>query len=86
MGTAALRESFKHFLALDPKLTTVGHEIIPAGDIALHCYTWKMSGNALGGTRIEQDGLSVVALRKQPGGRWLMVIDNPFGDHLLRGN
>lgn len=35
---------------------------------------------------IEQNGFSVVVLRRQADGRWLMVIDNPFGDHLVKGN
>jgi uncharacterized protein (TIGR02246 family) len=83
MGTAALREAFKQFLALAPKLTIASQEVIQADDIALHSYTWKMSGKAPDGSPVEQSGFSVVVLRKQPDGRWLMVIDNPFGDHLL---
>jgi uncharacterized protein (TIGR02246 family) len=86
MGTPALRESFKQFLAIDPKITVTNDEVIQAGDIALHSYTWKMSGIAPDGSPIEQGGLSVVVLRKQPDGHWLMVIDNPFGDHLLSKN
>ncbi len=86
MGTQALRESFKQFLALDPKIAVTSHDVIQADDIALHSYTWKMSGKAPDGTPIEQHGLSVVVLRKQPDGRWLMVIDNPFGDRLLHKN
>ena len=86
MGTPALREAFKQFMAINPKITITNHEVIQAGDIALHSSTWTMSGKAPDGTAIEQDGFSVVVLRKQPGGRWLVVIDNPFGDHLLRKN
>lgn len=86
MGTPAIRESFKQFLALDPKIAITSHDVIQAGDIALHSYTWKMSGKAPDGASVEQGGLSVVVLRKQPNGRWLMVIDNPFGDHLLHKN
>jgi uncharacterized protein (TIGR02246 family) len=82
-GTAALREAFKSFLALDPKITMTSSEVIVAGDIALHSYTWKMSGKTPDGAPLEQGGLAVVVLRKQPDGSWLMVIDNPFGDHLL---
>jgi uncharacterized protein (TIGR02246 family) len=83
MGTPALREAFKQFLALNPKITIVSQDVIQAGDIALHSYTWKMSGKAPDGKPVEQSGFSVVVLRKQPDGHWLMVIDNPFGDHLL---
>jgi uncharacterized protein (TIGR02246 family) len=83
-GTKALRESFSQFMALSPKLTVTKKEVIQAGNLALHSYAWTMSGKTPDGTPIQQAGLSVVVLRKQPDGRWLMVIDNPFADHLLQ--
>jgi uncharacterized protein (TIGR02246 family) len=84
MGTAALREAFQQFLAINPKITVLNHEIIQAGDVALHSYTWKMEGKAPDGSPVEQSGFSTSVLRKQPYGRWQMVIDNPFGDRLLK--
>ena len=82
-GTPALRGLFQQFIALDPKFTFFDHEIVQAGDIALHLNTWKMQGRKPDGTPVELGGLSVAVLRKQADGRWLMVIDNPFGDHLM---
>jgi uncharacterized protein (TIGR02246 family) len=83
-GTPALREAFKQFLAISPNVTVTGQDVIQAGDIALHSFTWAMSGKAPDGSPIEQSGYSNVVLRKQADGRWLMVIDNPFGDALLK--
>lgn len=83
-GTPALRDLFRQFIALDPRFTFTDQEVIQAGDIALHFNTWKMTGKAPDGSAVEQGGLSVVVLRRQPDGRWLMVIDDPYGDHLLR--
>jgi uncharacterized protein (TIGR02246 family) len=83
-GTAALREAFNHFLALNPKITIIDQEVVQAADIALHSYTWKMNGKTPDGHPVEQSGFSLVVLRKQSDGRWLMAIDNPFGDSLLR--
>ncbi|KKJ75838.1 hypothetical protein WH95_16220 [Kiloniella litopenaei] len=85
-GTPALREAFKQFIAINPKITITNHEVIQADDIALHSSTWTLSGLAPDGSPIEQSGFSVVVLRKQPDGRWLMVIDNPFANHLLSRN
>jgi uncharacterized protein (TIGR02246 family) len=82
-GTEALRGAFRYFLAVSPKITVTNSEVLQAGDLALHSYIWKMSGKAPDGSPIEQAGLSVNVLRKQADGRWLMVIDNPFGGHLL---
>lgn len=84
MGTPALREAFKQFMAIKPKITVTSQDVIQADDIALHSYTWNMSGKTPDGSPIEQSGFSVVVLRKQKDGRWLMVIDNPFGDQLLK--
>ena len=42
-----------------------------------------MRATAPDGTKIQERGLSVAVLRRQPDGQWLMVIDNPHGQHLL---
>ena len=77
-GTSALRDAFTQFIGMSPQISVTNHEIIQA--------TWKMSGKAPDGSEFEQTGFSVVVLRKQPDGRWLMVIDNPFGDHLVKSS
>jgi uncharacterized protein (TIGR02246 family) len=82
-GTEALRGAFQYFLSVSPKITVTNSELLQTGDLALHSYTWKMSGKAPDGSPVEQAGLSVNVLRKQADGRWLIAIDNPFGDHLL---
>ncbi len=82
-GPLALREMFARFIALNPKFTFTAQDVVQAGDLALHYNTWKMTGKLPDGRPVEQGGLSVVVLRKQPDGRWLMVIDDPFGDRLL---
>jgi len=83
-GEAALREMFATFIAVKPRFMHAGHEVIVADDLALHLSPWEMTGVAPDGAAIRQTGLSVAVLRRQPDGRWLMVIDQPHGDHLLR--
>ena len=82
-GTPALCEAFSQFMAISPQISVIKHEVIEADDIALHSSTWKMTGKTPDGFPIEQSEFSVVVLRKQADGQWLMVIDNPFGDHLV---
>ena len=82
-GSAALRAMFGGFIAAKARVTFLGHEVIQAGGIALHLTPWRMAGVAPDGTAIEGAGLSVAVLRRQPDGRWLMVIDDPFGDALV---
>ena len=82
-GTPALRAMFAGFIAAKAHFTFLGHEVIQADDIALHLTPWRMTGVAPDGTAIEGRGLSVAVLRRQQDGRWLMVIDDPYGDALL---
>ena len=80
---AELRQMFEAFSAMSPSFTYSGHEVIVAGDVAVHFAPWRMRGTSPEGQAIEQGGLSVAVMRKQADGQWLMVIDNPHGQRLL---
>lgn len=80
---ATLREQFAAASALKPRFDYSGHETYVAGDIALHIAPWTMRATAPDGSTIEQRGLSVAVLRRQADGKWLLLIDNPFGQRLL---
>ena len=82
-GLDAISEGFKGFFAVNPKFEYSGHEVFLNGDLAVHFAPWTMTGKNPDGNEIKQSGLSVVVLRKQVNGKWLMVFDNPFGQHLL---
>jgi uncharacterized protein (TIGR02246 family) len=82
-GTPALRAMFAGFIAAKARFTFQGHEVIQAEDVALHLTPWRMAGVAPDGTAVAASGLSVAVLRRQADGRWLMVIDDPYGDALL---
>lgn len=79
-----LRKKFEDFFQVSPEFSYPnGHEVYIANDIALHISPWVMNGKAPDGTALQQSGLSVAVLRKQKGGSWLMVLDNPNGQHLM---
>jgi ketosteroid isomerase-like protein len=80
---SALESMFAGFIAAKARFTFDGHEVIEAGDLAVHVTPWKMTGTGPDGGPIAASGLSIAVLRRQPDGRWLMVIDNPFGDAVL---
>ena len=82
-GEAALRTMFAGFVAAKAHFRFDGHEVIVAGDLALHLMPWKMTGVAPEGDPINGAGLSVAVLRRQADGSWLMVIDDPYGDASL---
>lgn len=82
-GESQLRTMFAGFMAMKPTFTYGGHDVVIAGDVALHLSPWHMTGTGPDGSTIEQAGLSVAVLRRQTDGRWLMAIDQPYGDVLL---
>jgi ketosteroid isomerase-like protein len=83
-GKAELEAMFAGFIAARARFTFLGHEVIQAGDLAVHFTPWRMTGTGPDGSPISGGGLSVAVLRQQPDGKWLMVIDNPYGDSSLK--
>lgn len=79
-----LREMFNGAFILKPEFNYSGHEVFISDDIAVHFAPWSMKGKAPDGTMIEQSGLSVAVLRRQADGTWLMVIDNPHDQNLMK--
>jgi uncharacterized protein (TIGR02246 family) len=82
-GVDAISQGFQGFFAVNPKFEYSGHEVFINGNLAMHFAPWAMTGKTPDGQEIRQSGLSVVVLRKQGNGNWLMVFDNPFGQHLM---
>ena len=80
---SAQRQAFEGFFAVSPRFTYAGHQVVVSGGRAVHFAPWTMTGTQPDGQTMEMNGLSVAVLERQPDGRWLMVIDNPYGDHLL---
>jgi uncharacterized protein (TIGR02246 family) len=79
-GEAALREMFAGFVAAGFPFTPGGHEVIVAGDTALHLMDWQ--GQCPDGAAFR--ALSVAVLTRDAAGGWRMVIDHPFGDGLMQ--
>jgi uncharacterized protein (TIGR02246 family) len=80
---AAIRDGFNRFFAVDPRFEYSGHEVFVTGDLAIHIAPWTMTGKTPDGSKTNQSGLSVAVLRRKADGTWLMVFDNPFGQHLM---
>lgn len=82
-GEEALSAGFQQFFSVSPQFRYAGHDVMVAGDLALHIAPWEMTGATPGGQVIEQRGLSVAVLRRSAAGSWQLVLDNPFGGRLL---
>ncbi|MGB0955231.1 MAG: YybH family protein [Panacagrimonas sp.] len=78
-GNSELRGMFASFVEAGVAFTYGAHEVVIAGDTALHLMKWT-APQPDGGTA---SALSVAVLRRQPDGAWKMVIDHPFGDAVM---
>lgn len=81
---AVLQQMFQGAFTLNPRFEYAGHEVFVQGDIAIHFAPWSMTGKSPDGMDVTNSGLSVAILRKQSDGRWLMIFDNPHGQHLMK--
>jgi ketosteroid isomerase-like protein len=77
-GHAAIAELPKQFQALGHMLGAMRY-FISAGEVALASATWQISGGDPDGKPIDVRETSADLLRRQPDGRWLLVVDHPFG-------
>ena len=82
-GHAAIREALKGFLGLKPTLTAEKTALVVAGDIALSTVKWTLAGTGPDGAPVRMEGTTSDVLRRQSDGRWLFVIDNPWGAGIL---
>jgi uncharacterized protein (TIGR02246 family) len=82
-GTAGIREALEGFMALKPTLTIEAQQIVQAGDVAQYCARWSITGIDLMGAAVQLGGRSSSILRRQPDGRWLFLVDNPWGTDIV---
>ena len=83
MGMDGTRSALQGFVALQPTFSVTGREILESGDIALHYSRWTLHGTAPSGELFDLAGKTTDVLRRQEDGRWLLVIDNPWGTDIL---
>jgi uncharacterized protein (TIGR02246 family) len=82
-GTAAIREAYRAFLAIQPaiQVETLGTFESGEGIAMLHGH-WVMTATLPDGSVIRNDGHNSEVLRRQADGGWLFLIDNPFSPPL----
>lgn len=80
----AQRQAFQQAFAINPQFSYADHAVFGAGDTALHIAPWTMTGTAPDGNSVRQEGLSVAVLKRQDDGSWLIAIDDPHGQTLLK--
>lgn len=82
-GTAGIRQALKGFMALKPTLTIQAQQLVQVGDVVQYCARWNIQGVDTTGTAVQLSGRSSSILRCQPDGRWLFLVDNPWGTDIV---
>jgi uncharacterized protein (TIGR02246 family) len=78
-GPAELRAALQDALGLRARLTIAPQRFIRSSDVILVLGTFTLSGTRPDGTPLERTARFTDVLRRQPDGRWLLAVDNPFG-------
>ncbi|MBT5773417.1 MAG: SgcJ/EcaC family oxidoreductase [Dehalococcoidia bacterium] len=76
-GTDEIRAGLAQLLALRPTMNVDVTQALTSGDTALVVNQWSMTGTAPDGSEVSDGGRSADVLRRQPDGRWLVLIDHP---------
>ena len=78
-GKAALGEGLQAFLGTRGKIRLETRYAVQHGDLALLSNQWTLTGTGDDGQPFTSTGRTVEVVRRQPDGRWLYVIDHPWG-------
>ena len=78
-GPAAIREALAQFLAAKPRMSLAPKVVAQSGDLAVVTARWDLAMTGPDGKPASMTGQSVEVVRRQSDGRWLFVIDLPFG-------
>jgi len=78
-GSAQIREALSGFLSMKPHITLTTRDALRNGELALLRSQWEMTFTGPDGKPVQIAHRSTEVVRLQKDGRWLYVIDNPFG-------
>jgi len=79
-GPAELHGAMQRLVALRGRLTVNPRTFVRSDDLVLVLGTFTLSGRRGDGTAFERTSRFADVLRRQPDGRWLIAVDNPYGD------
>jgi uncharacterized protein (TIGR02246 family) len=76
-GRDAIREVYRHSLAIRPSIDIRTLGVNRVGDLAMLHGKWTLHATGPEGGQVQREGRNTEVARLQPDGRWLFVIDNP---------
>ncbi len=83
-GTDAIRQAMEGLMQnLKPELSIERSREFILGDVACVVAQWSGSGTRPDGSAVEMAGRSANVLARQANGRWVVLLDNPWGTDLF---
>jgi uncharacterized protein (TIGR02246 family) len=82
-GHSAIGEALRRYQAVG-KMAAETRYCVLSGDVALASASWQIKGSSQDGHPVEVQGTSADLLRRQRDGRWLLVVDHPWGSSAPR--
>jgi ketosteroid isomerase-like protein len=79
-GPAELHGALQHLIALRGHLSVNPRTFLATDELVLVLGTFTLSGRRGDSMPFERMSRFADVLRRQPDGRWLIAIDNPYGD------
>ena len=83
-GLGAIREALAGFFAIRPQIKGEIQKVLAAENTALVINSWSLTGTQPDGQPLAMEGTSADVVRRQEDGRWLIVIDDPWGAQTSR--
>lgn len=78
-GLDAIREAYRGFLESKPRIHVETLAVFELSEgIAMLHGRWVKTGTQPDGSEVRIEGRNTEVVRRQPDGRWLFLIDNPF--------
>ncbi|HKA59161.1 MAG TPA: nuclear transport factor 2 family protein, partial [Gemmatimonadales bacterium] len=78
-GAAEIHDALAGFVAIKAILRSDVYRVVEADSLALYVGRWSLRGTDPSGNAVVMSGESSDVLRRQKDGRWLVVLDNPWG-------
>jgi uncharacterized protein (TIGR02246 family) len=79
-GPDEIKAALEGFLGMQGQITLDTKLAVTAGDITYLANTWTLAGKDPDGNPMTLGATTAEVARRQDDGRWLYVIDNPWGD------
>lgn len=78
-GKGIIRETLQALLDTDGDLELETRYAARCGDIALLSNRWRLLARKPGDGPVLASGVTSEVARRQPNGRWLLIVDHPWG-------